>query len=548
MKKSENNKVLSPDFENLINNYSSALEEIELKGEISTIHVDEIASKVAVLYEKVRKIIDWKEEHLLRRATIERILKRRLIGELSNHSILPDADPEKMAEPMVLELIRGGHFPNNKIPRIRVSEIEKILGKYIYILENSPLSKTIKVKERINFYTWIIEICACEIEETLDQPAKENLLLNFMTQTLNKKILLGKGITMSPKEKIIQTYIAAHRTLYNLDNPIISYHLLKVYYPDWLTADQTLISEITKDTLDIKNKLEEDLNHRHAPEFRKVCEKYDTVFLIIGNVLKRLVKKEKNIKNNISQPKKLKKLITKAYNNRLSSLKGRLTRAAIYSTLSILVASSLSLFIVEVPIAKLVYGQFSPLAITVDILLPTVVMFLLVIAIKLPDEENLEIVIKEVFKVIYSQKEEDVYELRAQKRGFISNLIIKAVYGFTSLGSIILIFWLFWLAKIPLTSLILDTLNVSMVVFAGLIIRQRSKELTIEEKRGFWQFILDILSVPVAKLGQWLSNKWREYNIVSVFLTVLVDMPFSSLVEFIDSWSTFLKEKKAELH
>jgi hypothetical protein len=87
-----------------------------------------------------------------------------------------------------------------------------------------------------------------------------------------------------------------------------------------------------------------------------------------------------------------------------------------------------------------------------------------------------------------------------------------------------------------------------MVVFAGTIIRQRAKELTIEEKRGFWQFLLDILSVPVAKLGQWLSNKWREYNIVSVFLTVLVDMPFSTLVEFIESWSTFLKEKKAELH
>jgi hypothetical protein len=548
MKNTKTSRDLSPGFENLIDSYSTALEELEIKSEVSAIHVDEIASKVAVLYEKVRKIIDWKEEHLLRRAAIERILKRRLISELSNYSILPNANPQKMAEPLVLELIRGGHFLNNNIPGIRISEIEDILEKYIYVLENSPLANTVKVKERINFYTWIIEICACEIEETLDQPAKENLLLNFMTETLNKRILLGKGMIMSPEEKIIQTYIAAHRTLYNLDNSIISYHLLKVYYPQWLTPNKKLVSQITKNILEIKNNLENDLNHQHSSEFRKICEKYDTVFLIIGDIFNKLSKSEKEIKKTISQPKKLKKLVTEVYNNRLSTLKGRLTRAAIYSTLSILVASSLSLFIVEVPIAKLVYGEFSPLAITIDLLLPTLVMFLLVIAIKLPDQENLNLVIKEVLKVVYPQKEEDVYELRTHQRGLVSNIIIKTVYAITSLGSIVFIFWLFWLAKIPLTSLILDTLNVSMVVFAGLIIRQRAKELTIDEKRGFWQFILDILSVPVAKLGQWLSNKWREYNIVSVFLTILVDMPFSSLVEFIESWSTFLKEKKAELH
>jgi hypothetical protein len=157
MNDTTNEQDLTPEILRLIKNYQTALEEIEPKGEISTIHVDEIASKVAVLYEKVRKIVDWKEEHLLRRGAIERILKRRLIGELSNSSILPPGQPQKMAEPLVLELIRGGHFHNDHIPRQKVNEVEQILRKYIFILNNNPLSKTIKVKERINFYNWIIE-------------------------------------------------------------------------------------------------------------------------------------------------------------------------------------------------------------------------------------------------------------------------------------------------------------------------------------------------------------------------------------------------------
>lgn len=539
---------LNPKIIRLVENYQIALEEMEPSGEISTIHVDEIASKVAFLYEKARKIIDWKEEHLLRRAATERILKRRLIGELSGAAILPGSNPEKMAESLVLELIRGRHFPNDQIPRAKIKEVEKILEKYIYILDNSPLAKTIKVKERINFYNWVIEICACEIEETLGQPAKENLLLNFMTEVMNNRIQLGPKLEMSPEEKTIQTYIASHRTLYDLDDPIISYHLLKVYYPNWIEADQELTEKVTKDILSIREKLNNDLNHPHASKFRKVCEKYDTVFLIIGDILDNLSKKPEEIKQKLSNPKTLKVMIKDTYQKRLSTLKGRLTRAAIYSTLSILVANVVSLYIIEVPLAKLVYGHFRPLAILVDLLIPTLVMFLLVIAIKLPPEENLERVVQEILKVVYPQKEKDIYELRLQKRGFFANLIIKGLYILTSLGTLALIFWIFSVAKIPLTSLIVDTLNVSMIVFAGILIRQQAKELTIEEKRGFWQFLLDILSVPVAKLGQWLSNKWREYNIVSVFLTVLVDMPFSTLVEFIDSWSTFLKDKKAELH
>ena len=44
------------------------------KPNIPTIHVDEVASAVAAFYEKIRGVVDWREEHLMRRAAIERML------------------------------------------------------------------------------------------------------------------------------------------------------------------------------------------------------------------------------------------------------------------------------------------------------------------------------------------------------------------------------------------------------------------------------------------------------------------------------------------
>ena len=46
----------------------------------------------------------------------------------------------------------------------------------------------------------------------------------------------------------------------------------------------------------------------------------------------------------------------------------------------------------------------------------------------------------------------------------------------------------------------------------------------------------------------WLSNKWKEYNFVSVFLNALVDVPFSVFVSFIADWRKFIKEKSSEIH
>ncbi len=521
--------------------------EQEQKAKPATIYVDEIASKLAVFYEKIRKITDWKEEHLLRRAAIERILKRKLISEISGVNLLPNAQPEKIAEPLIKELIRGGHFPNDSIPREKIGHVEQSLGKYIYLMENNPLTTSTQVKKKINLYNWIIEIVACEIEEILDPAWKENFLLNFMARAMNKRIQLSPEIELSQQEKEQQIYIAVQRSLFNLDDGIITYHLLKVNHPDWIKNNQETYQAFSNRIINIWAKIKNDLNHPFGNKFRKICETYDTVYLILGDILK----KQKDLNQTLekfSRPKLLAKLIKTAYQERLSTLKGRLVRAAVYSTLSILVASAVSLFIAEIPLAKLFYGKFMPLAIIVDLLLPAAVMFLLVIIIRLPPEENEEKVIEEIKKVVYQQDEPDIYEIREQKRGFFAKLFISLLYAFTTFISIGLVFFLFYIARVPVTSLFVDTLNVSMVVFAGLLIRQRAKELTIKEKTTFWQFLLDVLSVPVAKLGQWLSNKWKEYNIVSVFLTVLIDMPFSSLIKFIEDWNSFIKEKKAELH
>ncbi|MEI7424877.1 MAG: hypothetical protein WCK10_02040, partial [Candidatus Staskawiczbacteria bacterium] len=150
------NNELSEPTKKLIHQYKFSYQQNQPKQGITTIHVDEVAQKVAAFYEQIRTIVDWKEEHLMRRSAIIRNLKRRFFDlELKNFEETGNA-----AESLVLELIRGGHFPNDKIEESKISAVQKIINKYIFILKNNPENKA--GKAGLNFYTWIIEVAACE--------------------------------------------------------------------------------------------------------------------------------------------------------------------------------------------------------------------------------------------------------------------------------------------------------------------------------------------------------------------------------------------------
>ena len=137
---------LSEATKKLIMQYRLAyLNELPKEG-ATTIHVDEVAKKVAAFYEQIRTIVDWKEEHLMRRAAIIRKLKRKFFDmEVNNFE-----DVGGVAESLVLELIRGGHFPNDKIEEAKIGEVQRIIEKYVYILKNNPENKG--GKAGIHFY------------------------------------------------------------------------------------------------------------------------------------------------------------------------------------------------------------------------------------------------------------------------------------------------------------------------------------------------------------------------------------------------------------
>src|SRR3989344_977644 len=515
------------------------------KEGVLTIHVDEVASNVAAFYEQIRTVVDWKEEHLMRRSAIIRKLKRRFLNlELNNFSA-----EEEIAEPLVLELIRGGHFPNDNIEESKIADIKNVINKYVFILKNSPENK--KGKAGLQFYNWLLEIAACEIEETLAPCAKETALLNYMFDLMKEKIRVSENIFkrgfLKEEEKDVQIYIAVQQSLFKFDKPIISYNLIKYKYPEWKTADDDLILKIAQNIYKIWKKIEKDLLHPLNKKFYAICEKYDTSYLLLGDILSQ--KSPIEIGREIQAPTALEQLLRSAYIKRLSTLKTRLFRAAIYSTISIFVTKVLSLLILEIILSKILTGHFNAMTLAADVLLPTLLMLILVITIRPPSYKNLNLVIIETMKIVYQNEKTDIYDIKIhKKRGVITRAVISLVYLLGACVSFGSIFWVFYFFKFPITSIVINFIFIALIIFAGMAIRKRAQELTIEDDRdGFLSFFSDVLFLPVAGLGRWLSNKWKKYNAIAAFFNALIDMPFSVFIEFLERWRYFIKERKEEM-
>ena len=536
---------LSEATKKLIQQYGFA-KKSEAPGErCSTLHVDEVASRVAAFYEKIRTVVEWKEEHLMRRAAIIRKLKRRFFDlELNNFP-----ENNEAAEGLVLELIRGGHFPNDKIEEAKIKDVQRIINKYIFILKNNPENR--QGKAGLNFYNWLIEVAACEIEDALAPAIREKALIEYMFWSMKEKIKVSDKIyehgLLKKGDDDMQIYIAVCQALFKLDKPIIIYNLLKYKYPDWNRPGQQTITDISRDIFAVWQELEKDFSNPVSNKFYAVCERYDTPYLLLGDILFQNDPRE--TEKEIAEPPVLEGKIKDAYSKRLATLKTRISRAAIYSTISIFATKILSLVILEWIIDMATKNEINPAILVADVLIPTILMFLIVISIKKPSAKNLNLVVMETMKIAYKKEIPDAYEIKlARKRNVATRAVLSLMYvfsAFITFGTIIYVLNYF---GFPPTSIIIDIIFIALILFAGTAVAKRAQELTMEqEKEDVLTFLADIFFLPVQGFGKWLSNTWKQYNAIAAFFNALIDMPFTAFVEFLEGWRYFIKERKEEI-
>ncbi|MEK7510110.1 MAG: hypothetical protein AAB567_00940 [Patescibacteria group bacterium] len=534
---------LSPKVHTLIKEYQLwEKEKMHERDEGNAISVDEVAATVASFYEKIRGIVDWREEHLLRKTAIERILKRRIITNKRS---------EEFAEGFLQELVRGGHFPNNSLPLKKIDEIQRIVEKYVFISEHGRSTQSVSLGK---IEDWLWSIATCEIEEALSLPRREKALIEFMYEELQTRIQIEdkkgpRGVPISNDERSLQVYIAVQRTLFKLDSATITYHIIEKFYADWSNPSQETLLNVSQDLARLYEKIRYALSHPYAEKFYQVAEKYDTPYLILGDIIAENPETFLQLTDNFSE---FEETIKSIYEQRLLRLKGRIRRAAFYSTLSVFLTKILLALSIEIPVDQYLAHGLNYTALGTSVAIPPLLMLFLVISVQTSSQQNVNRVVTEVIRLTFlTQEQKEPYKIRALGKPRSSS-VMAIVYGMYFSSFLLtfggIAFILYSLEFSTLSILILVTF-LSLVSFAGTRIRKRARELMMEvEKEGLFFGIFDFFALPMIQFGKWLSNQLVRYNLIVLLLNFLIEIPLQVFVEFLEQWRMFLKEKKEEIH
>lgn len=518
------------------------------------IRVSEVISKMSFFYEKIRNSVDYKEEYLLRKNAIARILKRQIVIERS-------ADNEKISKFLLTELIRAGYLPNNSIPESKIGQIALTIEKYAKFknscfgrlspvdhLKNGRINRANEeMKERSELVNWTISIMASDIEESLGRDKVKQAVVSGMNDYLSRTIELPSDLPYQNDLKI-QIYLGIYRNYLKFDNEMLSFILFKYFNSNWDNPDENTILEMGKNISALRKAITEQLNHPIKKQLDKIINRYTVFYATLAEVI------EKNpsgvydaIKND---PKSFPKSIKFACEQKYVVIRSKLWWAAVNSIIYIFLTKSIFVLILEVPAIKWLGEDISYFTLFINICFPAFLLFLAVIFNKIPAEANSDKIfegIKEIALNEYERKE-PILLRRPIKRVGLMNAIFGFIYSITFFITFGLIIWILDKLEFTWVSILIFLFFLAMVSFFSIRIRRTSKEfIIVEQKENLFSLMTDFFYVPVIAVGKWLSEKFSQINVFIFVLDFIIEAPFKIIVEIAEEWTKYVKERKEEI-
>lgn len=525
----------SPFIENFLNSFEKNLK-IEADVNQPKIKVSQVLGSLALLYEKIRNAVEYKGEHVLRRSAIERILKRLLWER-------PRADSVKISKALIRELILARYLPNDTIVQEKIHEVAKVIDKYLTLLD-SLSDKSLKTRQ-INIRDWVWGVAASEIEDALD-PSNRELYVKLMYEWFTSSFK-WQDEQISEHEKNIQIYLAIHRALTKSDEPIMRYHLLLYEYPTWVDADERKVEELVNNFSKIYQEIEKHLAYPQKYALYRRVQRNVAPFEILKELAK---KKGSELRNVIASKKRFEKEIIGLCDAKYDQIQKRVNRGIVRSILYIFVTKILIALLVEIPYEIYRFGDLRYLSLGINIIMPPALMWVVGLSIRTPGDDNTKTIVEKLKNVVYRATSAKVTEFSVYtlRRASFLTKIFGGLYALLFLLVFGGITYLLLKLNFTLLGIAIFFAFLSLILLFAFRVRFNATELRVtSEEEGFFGHIFNNLTLPFLNLGFYLSRGLAKLNFFTVIFDFLIEAPLKTIIEVVEEWTSFIKEKREEV-
>jgi len=491
--------------------------------------IEETGESMALLYEKVRNIIEYKDDHLIKRNAIERILKRNLLIELRRGDFTGQ---------FLEELSMSGYLEKGETGEETKSKIAKILAKY---------QKAAQAISGFETKRWLVGMASCEVEESLFPNTARFALARAMFETVKERIDIKKARKMRPSEKNIQIFLAVVRSIAKADNAMLNFVLFKLYLPEWFRKDiqekewAGILQGLSELISSIRRKIANPVSVKIGVALRKYAVYFNIFY---ETALQNISKIDKIVANPESLNFAVQLAASEAYDREMRKFWKRVKRSLVF-----LVVTKIFLAVaVEYPFDYYIVGQANMFPIVINLLFPPLYLVLLSMTIRRPSDQNSALIAKGVDEIAYGRETKPIAEIRLQEIETFSDWTLNLFFVLTYGISFGLAVWILNILNFNWLGILIFLFLFSVINFFNALVRQPVREMLVaREKEGMVGMFVDTLSMPFVRIGKWMSVNFSRVNVFIFLFDVIIEAPFKVVVRFIREWAGFIRRKKEEM-
>lgn len=466
---------------------------------------------LAGVYEKARNALEYRADNLVRRAAIERILKR---------IVILTKDPKKIADRLLTELTWAKYVSYEEVKVSDKDNLKNVLAKYANFIGSSVPTE------------WILKIASAEIEELF------NLNIDYKQFTFFAYQVVRQKIAMTGPDLDLLTFFATDKVYATSDDEQIAYHILG------LAGDV-----VTKDKFEEAWKLFTlARTHKDLPRINKFVRRQMPPMIILRDIY-------------FYQPAEFNKILSnqgvfeiragEVLKTQLDQMSGKIATAGVRSVFYVFFTKMVLAFGLEVPFEILVYNHINFFPLAINLIFPPLLMWLTTMQIKLPSKKEGLSLVERAWYIL-----ENFNSLKEEKdilRNSESTRDHNFAYYLFSILYAIFFFGVFWaiyyaLGRIGYTffSKFIFIFFLTIIAFFAYRIAQIAKVYSWKGTEKHNATFIEILSLPILAIGSRLSQGLSKLNFLAFTFDFILEAPFKIILGFIDSWVQFLSTKKEE--
>jgi hypothetical protein len=495
----------------------------------SSSNVSALVSELTSWYEKFRNSIEYRDEEVILRASIERILKRRLALGGSGATT---------AKPLLKELVWARYFPESLYTEETISRIGNTVNFYLHL--KNEMVKNYSLNEG-KMRSLMFQLMSSEIEEMLHPNKVEEAISNYIFYVLQKNIHAEPEYE---EMRDVQLFIAIRKAYSKDDLAFLRYKLFTQYFGQMSSSS---LESIVPKFPDAYRTIESQLSHPARHKVLGYVKRQIAPFLIMEDIFETQPKTQELVTNT----EELNAAIITTTKKKYKSISEKVKRAIIRSVIFILLSKTLIAFFVEGTYERIFIGHVQWVTLGLNVIIPTLFMIAVGLMIRTPGEKNSRIILNRIHSLLFDEdpKIGRVIDFPVNDKKPRSGM--EWIFGVLWVTAFLLSFGAISMAlsflRFSIVSQGIFMFFMAIVSFLAYRISITAHEYSVESKQGLLTPIIDFFFMPVARVGQYLTAGISQINIFLFILDFIIEAPYKGLVAFFDQWFFFLHNKREEL-